>query len=71
MVVARIAAVTWAVWGVLVVLLLAPSLLPVAWHYYMYSPASVGLWMLSMLISPFVVCVVKWEWIKEGGGRGI
>ncbi|MBD0746653.1 hypothetical protein [Streptomyces sp. CBMA152] len=71
MVTARIAAVTLTVWGVLVVLLLAPSLLPVAWHYYFYSPASVGLWMLSMLISPFAACLIKWEWIKNGGGRRI
>ncbi|MEV0528698.1 hypothetical protein AB0I66_35295 [Streptomyces sp. NPDC050439] len=71
MVGARIAAVTLAVWGGLIVLLLAPSLLPVAWHYYIYSPASVGLWMLSMLISPFMACTIRWQWIKKGRARRI
>lgn len=69
MVGARMAAVTLAVWGVLVSLLLAPSFLPVAWHYYIYSPASVGLWLLAMFISPFVACAVKWDWIRRGGTR--
>ncbi|MEU9148152.1 hypothetical protein [Streptomyces sp. NPDC048349] len=53
-------------WGVLIVLFLAPSPLPESWRYYIYSPASVGLWMLAMLVSPFVICVAKWEWIKKG-----
>ncbi|MGW6056696.1 hypothetical protein [Streptomyces sp. NPDC055189] len=63
------AAVTLAGWGGLLVLLVAPSLLPVAWHYYIYSPASVGLWLLSMFLSPFVACAMKWDWIRKGGGR--
>jgi hypothetical protein len=51
------------------VLLLAPSLLPERWRYYIYSPASVGLWMLTMLVAPFVVCTVAWPWIRSGAGR--
>ncbi|MEU0102009.1 hypothetical protein [Streptomyces sp. NPDC006267] len=54
------------IWVVLIVLLLAPSALPVQWHYYIYSPASVGLWALAMLVAPPVVCAVKWRWIKSG-----
>ncbi|MFI6645772.1 hypothetical protein [Streptomyces sp. NPDC050504] len=69
MVVARVAAVALAVWGMLVVLVLAPSLLPKAWQYYLYSPASTGLWVLAMFVSPFVACFIKWQWIKEGSGR--
>ncbi|MFI6645294.1 hypothetical protein [Streptomyces sp. NPDC050504] len=69
MVIARMAAVTLAVWAALVMLALAPSLLPAAWQYYVYSPASTGLWLLAMFFSPFVVCFIKWEWIKEGGRR--
>lgn len=53
-------------WAVLIVLLLAPSPLPEQWRYYIYSPASVGLWMLAMLVAPVVVCFVKWPWIKSG-----
>ncbi|OEJ35347.1 hypothetical protein BGK67_00180 [Streptomyces subrutilus] len=53
-------------WGVLIVVLLAPSPLPEQWRYYIYSPASVGLWMFSMLVVPVLVCVIKWEWIKKG-----
>lgn len=63
------AATVCATWGVLIVLLLAPALLPAGWHHYIYSPAGVGLWMLSMLVAPFVVCAVKGKWVKDGGKR--
>ncbi|WP_411105129.1 hypothetical protein [Streptomyces sp. cmx-4-9] len=53
-------------WGVLIALFIAPMPLPEPWRYYLYSPASVGLWMMAMLVSPFVICIVKWEWIKNG-----
>ncbi|MFJ1969259.1 hypothetical protein ACIO93_11380 [Streptomyces sp. NPDC087903] len=56
-----------ATWAALIVLLLAPAALPEPWQYYIYSPASVGLWMLTMLLAPVVVCAVKWPWIKSGG----
>ncbi|MFE7515837.1 hypothetical protein ACFU8I_32095 [Streptomyces sp. NPDC057540] len=65
----RIASAVGATWGVLIVLLLAPSLLPEQWHHSIYSPASVGLWFLAMFIAPLVACAVKWEWIKKGSTR--
>ncbi|CAM5649131.1 hypothetical protein GCM10010329_09970 [Streptomyces spiroverticillatus] len=64
---ARVAGLTLGVWGVLLVLLLVPLVLPTAWHYYIYSPASVGLWMISMVVTPAVACAYKWEWIRAGG----
>ncbi|MGW2237267.1 hypothetical protein [Streptomyces sp. NPDC001759] len=60
------AAAVLATWVALTVLLLAPSPLPERWRYYIYSPASVGLWMLTMLVAPFVVCTVAWPWIRTG-----
>lgn len=54
-------------WVALTVLLLAPSPLPEHWRRYIYSPASVGLWMLAMLVVPVVACIVKWRWIRSGG----
>ncbi|MFF2026189.1 hypothetical protein ACFVW2_30890 [Streptomyces sp. NPDC058171] len=57
-------------WVVLIVLLVAPSaLLPQRWHYYIYSPASVGLWLLTALVAPFVVCVAYWPWIRPSSRR--
>ncbi|MFE7267982.1 hypothetical protein ACFU9B_39250 [Streptomyces sp. NPDC057592] len=64
---ARMAAAVLATWATLILLLLAPSPLPEHWRYYIYSPASVGLWLLAMLVAPVVVCIVKWPWIKSGG----
>lgn len=66
MVAVRMAASVLVTWTMLIVLLLAPSALPEEWQYYIYSPASVGLWMLTMLVVPVVVCTVKWPWIKSG-----
>jgi hypothetical protein len=63
----RLAATVLITWGALIVLLLAPSPLPEQWRFYIYSPASVGLWMLAMLVAPVVVCTVKWPWITSGG----
>ncbi|MFF3002187.1 hypothetical protein ACFVTF_05175 [Kitasatospora sp. NPDC057940] len=58
---------TWiATWTALVALFFAPLLLPHRWWYYIYSPASMGLWMLAMLVGPFVACTVSWEWIRHG-----
>lgn len=62
----RLAGAVAATWAVLLVALLAPSLLPVAWHSVTYSPASVGLWAFTALVAPFVVRVVRWEWIRHG-----
>ncbi|SEE77925.1 hypothetical protein SAMN05216489_08254 [Streptomyces sp. 3213] len=68
MVAVRTVASVLVTWVVLIVLLLAPATLPEDWQYYIYSPASVGLWMLAMLVAPVVVCFVKWPWIRSGGG---
>ncbi|MGX2994556.1 hypothetical protein JNUCC64_09695 [Streptomyces sp. JNUCC 64] len=71
MVVARLAGAVLGTWTVLLLAVLAPSaLLPTDWHYYVYSPASVGLWVLTMLIGPPVVCFAVWPWIRNGGGEG-
>ncbi|MFE5585093.1 hypothetical protein [Kitasatospora sp. NPDC056531] len=62
--------VTWlATWAALLALLLAPTMLPDRWQYYIYSPASVGLWMLSMLVGPVLACATKWQWIRHGARR--
>ncbi|MFE0509132.1 hypothetical protein [Streptomyces sp. NPDC058964] len=55
-----------ATWLVLVVLLFLPCLFPTRWMYYIYSPASVGLWMLAMAVAPVAVLIVKREWIRKG-----
>ncbi|WEH41716.1 hypothetical protein [Streptomyces sp. AM 2-1-1] len=62
----RLVAAVGITWGALVVLLLAPSALPASWQYYVYSPASVGLWILTMLVAPVVACFVTWPWIRSG-----
>lgn len=64
---ARMGAAVLATWAALIALLLAPAPLPEQWRHYIYSPASVGLWLLAMLVAPVVVCTVKWPWIKPGG----
>ncbi|CAM5713722.1 hypothetical protein SALBM135S_02935 [Streptomyces alboniger] len=65
---ARMAAAVLSTWAMLILLrTLAPSPLPEHWRYYIYSPASMGLWLLTMLVAPVVVCIVKWPWIKSGG----
>ncbi|MGW6546086.1 hypothetical protein ACWGBH_25010 [Streptomyces massasporeus] len=64
---ARMAAAVLTTWVTLILLLLAPSPLPEHWRHYIYSPASMGLWILTMLVAPVVVCIVKWPWIKSGG----
>lgn len=66
MVAVRMAASVLVTWAALIVLLLAPGPLPEQWRSYIYSPASVGLWLLAMLVAPVVVCAVKWPWIKSG-----
>ncbi|MEV0847786.1 hypothetical protein AB0J21_18275 [Streptomyces sp. NPDC049954] len=43
----------------------APSALPEQWQYYVYSPATVGLWLLTLPIAPFVVCALTWPWIMS------
>ncbi|MBD9724307.1 hypothetical protein [Streptomyces caniscabiei] len=65
---ARMAAAVLVTWAALITLLLAPSPLPEHGRYYIYSPASVGLWWLAMFVAPVVVCIVKWPWIKSGHG---
>ncbi|MFC5786017.1 hypothetical protein OHU25_08820 [Streptomyces sp. NBC_00117] len=58
-----VVAVTWVV---LTALVLAPSALPASWQYYVYSPASVGLWVLAMLFGPVITVLLKWNWIRHG-----
>lgn len=65
----RISGAVVTTWVVLIFLFLAPSPLPERWLHFIYSPASVGLWFLAMFVAPFLVCVVKWEWIKKGSDR--
>ncbi|MFJ1926939.1 hypothetical protein G3I76_42105 [Streptomyces sp. SID11233] len=65
-------AVKWSktfltVLGTWVILLLAvalPGLLPARWQYYIYSPASVGLWMIAMIVAPILVCWKLRHWIR-------
>ncbi|MFF0015885.1 hypothetical protein [Streptomyces sp. NPDC005374] len=66
MVAVRLMAAVLGTWAALIVLLLIPGPLPERWRYVVYSPATVGLWMLAMLVAPVVVCAVKWPWIKSG-----
>lgn len=75
-VVARVV-ITWiATWLTLLALFFLPLALPNRWQYYIYSPASVGLWMLSKLGGPVVACAVNRRWIRCGvrktgaGGSG-
>ncbi|MGW6142831.1 hypothetical protein ACWFRM_43430 [Streptomyces sp. NPDC055144] len=63
---ARMIIVVAVTWVVLTVLFLAPSALPASWQYYIYSPASVGLWMLAMLFGPVITVFLKWKWIRHG-----
>ncbi|MEU0599846.1 hypothetical protein ABZ484_16595 [Streptomyces sp. NPDC006393] len=63
---ARAAGVVFATWAALVAALLLPALLPADWQYYVYSPASVGLWMLSVLVVPVFTCVAARRWIVTG-----
>ncbi|RFC77142.1 hypothetical protein DXZ75_03735 [Streptomyces sp. AcE210] len=58
-----VVAVTWVV---LAALVLAPSALPASWQYSIYSPASVGLWVLAMLFGPVIAVFLKWNWIRHG-----
>jgi hypothetical protein len=69
--VAARAVITWmATWAGLMVLYVAPLLLPDQWDYYIYSPASVALWMLSMLGLPPVACACNFRWIRYGSWKG-
>ncbi|MGP9017572.1 hypothetical protein ACT1U9_04075 [Streptomyces sp. BR1] len=61
----RTAVVVLSTWGILIVLLLAPAPLPENLRYQIYSPASVGLWFLSMLVTPFVTVFLRWDWITK------
>ncbi|MFF2548407.1 hypothetical protein ACFVUY_38435 [Kitasatospora sp. NPDC058063] len=56
-------------WVTLIALLLLPALLPNRWQYYIYSPASVALWMLSMLVGPALACAGNRHWIRNGVRR--
>ncbi|MHB9861024.1 hypothetical protein [Streptomyces sp. YIM S03343] len=55
-------------WLVLVLAIMLPALLPERWEYYIISPASVGLWTLSMLVGPVVVCWKLRSWIRTVPG---
>ncbi|MFJ6012284.1 hypothetical protein [Streptomyces sp. NPDC092952] len=62
----RLIAVVLATWAAMLVLLIAPAALPESWQYAVYSPASVGLWLLAALAAPVVTCFVTWPWIRPG-----
>ncbi|MFH8485155.1 hypothetical protein [Streptomyces longisporoflavus] len=66
MIAARLFFVVVVTWTALIVSFLAPSALPASWQYYVYSPASVGLWLLVVLFAPLIAVTVKWPWIKHG-----
>ncbi|WP_432180973.1 hypothetical protein [Streptomyces sp. NBC_00063] len=66
MTVARMIIVVTSTWIVLTVLFLAPSALPATWQYYIYSPATVCLWLLAMMSGPVILVVRKWSWIRRG-----
>ncbi|MDX2524555.1 hypothetical protein ACSCB1_03405 [Streptomyces europaeiscabiei] len=52
-------------WLLLCAVIAFPALLPARWEYYLISPASVGLWLITMLVSPFVVCWRLRRWIAR------
>jgi hypothetical protein len=60
---ARVIAVVVSTWFALCTLVLLPALLPDRFQYYIYSPASVGLWMVSLLMVPLLACIVLRKWI--------
>ena len=55
-------------WVALMLAIALPALLPDRWEYYMISPASVGLWMISMLVGPVAVCWKLRSWIRTVPG---
>ncbi|MFI0962107.1 hypothetical protein ACH4S8_11990 [Streptomyces sp. NPDC021080] len=55
-------------WLVLFLAIALPALLPERWGYYLISPASVCLWMLSMVVGPVVVCWKLRSWIRTVPG---
>ena len=57
-------------WLLLFAMIAFPTLLPARWEYYLISPASVGLWLIAMLVSPFFVCWWLRRWIA-GRGSGV
>ncbi|WP_441251425.1 hypothetical protein [Kitasatospora sp. McL0602] len=64
---ARAALVVLGSWAVLVVLLVLPGVVfPTGWQWYIYSPASVGLWMLSLPVVPLFACKAASGWINPG-----
>ncbi|MFH8491967.1 hypothetical protein [Streptomyces longisporoflavus] len=64
--IARLFCVVAMTWTALIVAFLAPSALPASWQYYVYSPASVGLWLLAVVFAPLIAVTAKWPWIKHG-----
>lgn len=55
-------------WLALFLAISLPALLPERWEYYLISPASVCLWMLSMLVGPVAVCWKLRCWIRTVPG---
>jgi hypothetical protein len=62
----RFVGVVVVTWVLLLVLPLPMLLLSAHWQYYLISPASVALWLLSFLVAPIVTCVVTSRWILDG-----
>ncbi|MEV7866098.1 hypothetical protein AB0P17_08335 [Streptomyces sp. NPDC088124] len=56
-------------WLLLCAVIAFPPLLPARWEYYLISPASVGLWLIAMLVTPFAVCWRLRRWIVSRSPR--
>ncbi|MFC9425803.1 hypothetical protein [Streptomyces sp. NPDC056987] len=52
-------------WLLLCAMIAFPALLPARWEHYLISPASVSLWLIAMLVSPFAVCWRLRRWIAR------
>ncbi|MFE4256243.1 MULTISPECIES: hypothetical protein [unclassified Streptomyces] len=66
---ARMIIVVAVTWVVLTALVLAPSALPASWQYYIYSPASVCLWVLAMLFGPVITVFVNYPVVNVVNDR--
>ncbi|MFE9093044.1 hypothetical protein [Streptomyces sp. NPDC007264] len=67
-IVSKVVLTVMGTWLALLLVIAFPALLPERWEYYLISPASVGLWMLSMLFGPVVVCWKLRSWIRTVPG---
>lgn len=61
--------VVTATWIALVVALGLVACLPARVQYYMISPASMLLWMCSLVVCPVLACLALRRWIKTVPGE--